>query len=61
MSIIPLIPGAGLYHTMCHAVDGSMALAATQGLQTAELAGTMAASIILVSSMTKIVMNRKKI
>ena len=61
VSIIPLIPGAGLYHTMCYAVDGSMALAATQGLQTAELAGTMAASIILVSSMTKIVMSRKNI
>ena len=61
VSIIPLIPGAGLYHTMCYAVDGSMALAATQGLQTAELAGTMAASIILVSSMTKIIMSRKNI
>lgn len=59
VSIIPLIPGAGLYHTMRYAVDGSMALAAAQGLQTAGLAGTMAASIILVSSITKIVTNRK--
>ena len=60
VSIIPLIPGAGLYHTMRYAVDGSMALAAAQGLQTAELAGTMAASIILVSSLTKIITSRKK-
>ncbi len=60
VSIIPLIPGAGLYHTMRYAVDGSMALAAAQGLQTAELAGTMAASIILVSSITRIVTSRRK-
>lgn len=60
VSIIPLIPGAGIYHTMRYAVDGSMALAASQGLQTAELAGTMAASIILVSSITKVVTSRRK-
>lgn len=60
VSIIPLIPGAGIYHTMRYAVDGSMALAASQGLQTAELAGTMAASIILVSSITKVVTGRRK-
>ena len=60
VSIIPLIPGAGLYPTLRYAVDGSMSLAAAQGLQTAELAGTMAASIILVSSITRIVMSRRK-
>lgn len=54
VSIIPLIPGAGLYHTMRYAVDGAMTQAAAQGLQTAQLAGTMAASIILVSSLTRI-------
>lgn len=54
VSIIPLIPGAGIYHTMRLMVDGAMTAAAAQGLLTAQSAGTMAASIILVSSLTKI-------
>ena len=54
ISIVPLIPGASLYYTMRRAADGTLDAFVTQGLFTAELAGIMAASIILVSSLVKI-------
>lgn len=61
VSIIPLIPGASLYHTMRLAADGAMDRFAAQGLFTAEETGIMAASIILVSSLVKIYMGWKQL
>ena len=60
VSIIPLVPGAGLYHTMRWAVDGSLDRFVSQGLNTAAVAGTMAASIILVSSLVRMHTDRKR-
>lgn len=60
VSIIPLIPGASLYYTMQQAVDGAMDHFVSQGLFTAEVTGIMAASIILVSSLVRILLGRKK-
>ncbi len=48
--IFPLIPGAGVYYTMNHAVQGNMTLFAEQGMFTAATAGLMAVGIILVST-----------
>ncbi len=48
--IFPLIPGAGVYYTMNHAVQGDMARFAQQGMYTAATAGLMAVGIILVST-----------
>ncbi len=48
--IFPLIPGAGVYYTMNHAVQGDMALFAEQGMFTAATAGLMAVGILLVST-----------
>ena len=59
VGIIPLIPGAGLYYTMCWAVDGTMGKVVVQGLRTAGIAGVMAASIILVSSLVRIYTDHK--
>ena len=60
VGIIPLIPGAGLYYTMCWAVDGSMSQFVDQGLRTAGTAGVMAASIILVSSLVRIYTDHRR-
>ncbi len=60
ISILPLIPGASLYHTMRYAVDASMERFVYQGLFTAELAGIMAASIILVSSVVRMYTDWKR-
>ena len=50
VSIFPMIPGAGVYYTMNHAVQGNMDLFADKGMHTAAIAGIMAVGIILAST-----------
>lgn len=50
IAIFPLIPGAGVYYAMCHAVEGNMELFAAKGMETAAIAGAIALGILLVST-----------
>ncbi len=50
MGLIPLIPGSSLYYTMNYAIRGNMAMFGMQGMKTIEIAGLMAAGILLVST-----------
>ena len=50
ISILPMIPGAGVYYTMNYAVQGQMDLFASKGMFTAAIAGIMAVGILLGSS-----------
>ena len=50
LGLIPLIPGSSLYYTMNYAVRGNMAMFGYQGMKTIEIAGLMAAGILLVST-----------
>lgn len=50
LGLIPLIPGSSLYYTMNYAVRGDMTMFSLQGMKTIELAGLMAAGILLVST-----------
>lgn len=50
MGLLLLIPGASLYYTMNYAVRGNMEMFSIQGMKTIELAGLMAAGILLVST-----------
>ncbi len=54
VSIFPLIPGAGVYYTMNHAVRGDMEMFASQGMFTAAIAGVMAVGILLVSTSVRL-------
>ena len=54
VSIFPLIPGAGVYYTMNHAVRGNMELFASQGMYTAAIAGILAVGILLVSTSVRL-------
>jgi len=54
VGIFPLIPGAGVYYTMRHAVLGNMDQFASQGMHTAAIAGVMAVAILLVSTTVRI-------
>ncbi len=54
VGIFPLIPGAGVYYTMRHAVQGQTDLFITQGMHTAAIAGVMAVAILLVSTSVRI-------
>ena len=64
VSIFPLIPGAGVYFTMTHAVRGDMAAFANQGMNTVAIAAMMAVGILLVSTTMRMwgvwVLKRKK-
>lgn len=50
LGLIPLIPGASVYYTMNYAVRGDMAMFSIQGMKTIELAGLLAAGILVVST-----------
>ena len=58
--IFPLIPGAGVYYTMNHAVQGNMDLFADKGMYTAAVAGLMAVGILLVSTVFRMYSNWKR-
>lgn len=63
VSVFPIIPGAGVYYTMNHAVRGNMDLFAETGMHTAAIAGVMAVGILLVSTVFRMYsdwMARKK-
>lgn len=50
VAIFPLIPGAGVYYTMNHAVQGNTGLFAEKSMETAAIAGSIALGIVLISS-----------
>lgn len=50
VSLFPMIPGAGVYYTMTYAVQGDMARFASKGMSTAAVAGILAVSILLGST-----------
>jgi uncharacterized membrane protein YjjB (DUF3815 family) len=54
VSIFPLIPGAGVYYTMDHAVHGNMEAFANRGMMTVAIAGVMAVGILLSSTIFRI-------
>ena len=62
VAIFPLIPGAGVYYTMNHAVQGNMDRFASQGMHTAAIAGILAVSLLMVSTTVRLVTiwNRRK-
>lgn len=55
MSMFPLIPGAGVYYTMTHAVQNDMASFSSQGMHTLAIAGAMAVAILLVSTVFRMI------
>ena len=56
VSAFPLIPGAGVYYTMQHVINGDMNRFVRQGIHTAAIAGVMAAGILLTSTAVRLVM-----
>ena len=60
ISIFPLIPGAGVYYAMLHAVNGETAKFAAKGIETASIAGTMAAGILLASTVARIISTKRQ-
>ena len=59
-SLIPLVPGGGMYYTMLEAVNGNVSSSLDLGLNTLASAGTLALWIIFVSTITKLVTTHKR-
>ena len=53
ISLLPLIPGAGIYYTALYAIRSDMTLAAQYGMNTLSTAGVMAAGILVVSTVVR--------
>lgn len=59
VSAFPLLPGGGIYYTMCHAVRGETALFSQRGMHTVAIAGAMAVGILLISTFFRFLAMRK--
>lgn len=53
ISVLPLIPGAGVYHAAQQAIRGDLELAASHGFNAIATAGVMAAGILVVTSIVR--------
>lgn len=60
ISLIPLVPGAGMYQTMLRAIHGNATQALKQGLSTISIAGVLAFGILLVSTIMRLYYYEKK-
>ena len=58
VSAFPLIPGAGVYYTMRHVINGDMEGFANRGIHTAAIAGIMAVGILLATTAVRLVMTQ---
>lgn len=54
ISLVPLIPGAGLYHTMRFAVDGNLQACMEKGIGTLTIASVMAVGVILINTFLRV-------
>ena len=53
ISILPLVPGAGIYYTMEYALQGETAAFLQSGLHTLGIAGSLAVGVLVVSSIVR--------
>ena len=60
ISAVPLLPGAGIYYTMSLGLNGSPQLALQRSFATAGIAGSIAAAILLVSSVVRLFTAQRK-
>lgn len=58
-SLIPLVPGSGMYYTVFEAVQGNVFESLNHGIETLSLAGVIAVGIILVSTLSRLMQKLK--
>ena len=59
ISLLPLVPGGGIYYTMEHCIRGESALFLSTGLHTLAIAGALSLGILFVSTLIRLC-NQKK-
>lgn len=55
VSLIPLVPGKGIYYTMLYCLQGDINLFVTEGLHTLGVACALALGILLISSLVRLI------
>ncbi len=60
ISVVPLLPGAGIYYTMSLGLTGNTQLALQKGFETAGVAGSIAAAILLISSVVRLLVTQRR-
>ncbi|NLM34513.1 MAG: threonine/serine exporter [Clostridiales bacterium] len=53
-SLIPLVPGGGMYYTMFESITGSLDKALRLGVETISSAGALAIGVLLISSISRL-------
>lgn len=53
--ILPLVPGAGMYHTMIAILEGNLQETATVGTETILMAGSISVALLVVASVIKLI------
>ena len=59
-ALIPLVPGGGMYYTMLYILQDNLSMAIETGIETISNAGSLVMGILIVSSIMKIVNNKKQ-
>ena len=54
-ALIPLVPGGGMYYTMLESIQGNSSHSLSLGMETIMNAGAIAVSIVLATSITRII------
>ncbi|MCH3972453.1 MAG: threonine/serine exporter family protein [Oscillospiraceae bacterium] len=57
VSMLPMVPGGGIYNTMQYAVSGNNSMFLSTGLHTFGIAGAIALGVLLVSSTVRLYTN----
>ncbi|MEE1278444.1 MAG: threonine/serine exporter family protein [Acutalibacteraceae bacterium] len=60
ISLIPLIPGGSLYYTMAYAFQSDIEKFAGKGIYTLSLAAALALGVIVSTTVTKVLNNKKR-
>ena len=59
-SLIPLVPGGGMYYTMYEAITGNIMKSLETGISTLARSGTLALGVIFVSTLTRLFVSAKR-
>ena len=59
-ALIPLVPGGGMYYTMLYILQNNIGMAIETGIETISNAGSLVMGILIVSSVMKIINNKKQ-
>ncbi len=61
ISLLPLVPGGGIYQTMVYCINGNTVNAVRQCISTIGIAGALAIGIVVVSSIVHLILRQNSV